>query len=897
MRPEHWFYTIPLRLRSLFRRRQTDLELDDELRDQIERKREEYVEQGLASEEAHRRALLELRGIEQTKEKCRDTRHVSWIQDLVQDLHFGLRMLCKSPGFTAVAVLTLALGIGANTAIFSIVDAVLLRPLPFRNPSRLVMLWEGIPEIGFPKVTDSAPDILFYEHEQKSFESVGAFQNEELDISGGTGEPERIAAARAFASLFPLLGISPLIGRTYTDAEDKSRATVVLLSYGLWQRRYGSNPNIVGETVDLNRVPYTVLGVMPKGFVFPLATLQYNDTPADVWVPMAFTKEELTGWGNHFNNSVLCGLKPGVTLVQAQAEANLIAGRLLQQYPADLLKAFPNSHVHLILSPFHEEVVGSVQTLLLVLLAAVGLVLLIACANVATLLLSRATSRSKEVAIRTALGASRGRLIRQMLTESLVLAIAGGAIGVLIAFWGTKGLLSLVPSSIPLPPAVSMGGSVLGFVAAICCLTAVVFGVAPAFQISAISLQGSLQEGGRSGTPGQARRRLQGIFVTAEFALALVLLIGAGLLVRSFAKLLSTNPGFRPDHVLTMNVPLPLSAYPKAAQVREFYEQALQRISALPGVKFDGIATDVPLNGNEHDAVQVEGKPGKMPAVTVSWVFGDYFSTMGIPNLRGRGFTPEDRAGSQNVALISEGAAKTLWPNHDALGKRFTVAGGLQVVVGIVTDVNDGALSDKAQPHVYIPYLQTPDMFFAGDNQLRAMNIAVRTAGEPVAATSAVTAQIHSLDSNLAISKIQTMDQDVSESVAAPKFNTFLLGIFSLAALFLAAIGIYGVLAYTVAQQTHEIGVRIALGAQRRDVMRLVLAQGARLALVGIVLGLLAAFGLTRLMASLLYGVRASDPLTFATVSAVLFGVALLACYIPARRAMRVDPMVALRYE
>jgi predicted permease len=882
---------------ALFRRSRVERDLDEELRAHIQDRASDLERSGVPHAEAERRARLEFGGYQKFKEEIREAQGTHLLETLIQDLRHAFRMLRKSSSFTTVAVLTLALGIGANTAIFSIVDAVLLRPLPFKNPSRLVMLWEGIPEIGFPKVTDSAPDILFYEAQQKSFESVGAFQNEALDISGGAGDPERTVAARASASLFPLLGVSPLIGRTYTDTEDQSRASVVLLSYGLWQRRYAGDPDIVGKTVDLNRVPYTVLGVMPKGFVFPLASLQYNDTPADVWVPMAFTKEELTGWGNHFNNSVLCRLKPGVTIAQAQTEANLIAGRLLQQYPADLLKAFPNSHVHLMLSSFREEVVGPVQTLLLVLMAAVGLVLLIACANVATLLLSRAASRSKEIAIRTALGASRGRLVRQMLTESLVLAIAGGAIGVLIAFWGTKGLLSLVPSSIPLPAAVSMGGSVLAFVAAICCVTAVVFGVAPAFQISAASLQGGLQEGGRSGTAGHARRRLQGIFVTAEFALALVLLIGTGLLVRSFAKLLAANPGFRPGHVLTMNVPLPAKAYPKAAPVREFYQQVLQRVSALPGVKSDGISTDLPLNGNEHDALQVEGRAGKMPAVAVSWVFGDYFSTMGIPFLRGRGFTPEDRAGSQNVALISEGAAKTIWPGQDALGKRFTVAGGSQVIVGIVADVNEGALADKPQPHVYISYLQTPDAFFEGDNQLRAMNIAVRTAGDPAALTSAVTAQVHSLDSGLAIAKIRTMDQEVASSVAAPKFNTFLLGIFSLAALFLAAIGIYGVLAYTVAQQSHEIGIRMALGAQQRDVMRLILVQGARLALVGVAIGLLAAFGLTRLMASLLYGISASDPLTFALVAAVLFAVALLACYIPARRAMEVDPMEALRHE
>jgi predicted permease len=889
--------SILRRITNLLRRSKLDEEIEAELRSHIEMRTADNIAAGMSPEEARRDALLRFGNRAVLKERVTTADAQMFLDSAWQDLLHGLRILRKSPGFTAVAVLTLALGIGANTAIFSIVDAVLLRPLPFKNPSRLVMLWEGIPEMGFRKITASAPDIMFYEREQKSFDPIGTFQNEALDISGGTGEPERIVAARASASMFPMLGVSPLIGRTYTEAEDKSRARVVLLSYGLWHRRYAANPKIVGQTVDLNRVPYTVLGVMPKGFVFPLSGPDGNDSPADLWVPMAFTQQELTGWGNMFNNSVLGRLKPDVTIAQAQVEANLIAGRLFQAYPAALLKAFPNAHVRIMLSPFHEEVVGPVQTLLLVLMAAVGLVLLIACANVATLLLSRAASRSKEVAIRTALGASRSRLIRQMLAESLVLALAGGALGVLIAFWGTKGLLLLVPPSIPLPAAVPMGGSVLAFVAGVCCVTAVVFGIAPAFQISAASVQGSLQEGGRSGTPGHGRRRLQGIFVTAEFALALVLLIGTGLLVRSFTKLLATNPGFRPDHILTMNVPLPAKAYPNAAAVRGFYEQALQRISALPGVKSDGISSDLPFHANETDFLQVEGKPGKVPSVVTSMVFGDYLSTMGIPLLQGRGFTPEDRAGSQLVAVVSEGTAKAVWPGQDAIGKRLSVLGQTEVVVGIVADVNDGALADKPQPHVYVSYLQLPAVFFEGDNQLRAMNIAVRTAQDPAASTSAVARQIHSLDPVLAIAEIRTMNQEVNESVAGPKFNTSLLGIFSITALFLAAIGIYGVLAYTVAQQTHEIGVRMALGAQRRDVMRLVVAHGTHLAILGIVIGLIAAFGLTRLMASLLYGVSASDPFTFAAVSAVLFIVALFACYIPARRAMKVDPMVALRYE
>lgn len=820
---------------------------------------------------------------------------------LVQDVKYALRMLAKAPGFSAIAILTLAVGIGANTAIFSIVDAVLLRPLPFKNPSRLVMLWEGLPEIGFPKIEGSAPDVALYEREQKSFESIGTFQNKDFDISGGSGEPERITAARVSASVFPMLGISPLIGRSYTRAEDEARAKVVVLSYGLWQRRYGADRGILGRTIDLDREPYTVLGVMPKGFVFPVRGPEGSDKPGELWVPMSFTPEELTGWGMYFNNNILCRLKSGVSAAQAQSEANLIAQRLMQAYPAALLKAFPNAHLRIDVTRFESDVVGPVQTLLLVLMAAVGLVLLIACANVATLLLSRAALRSREIAIRTALGASRSRLVRQMLTESLVLAAAGGILGVLIALWGTSALLSLAPSSIRLPQGVSVGGSVLAFVAGICCITAVVFGAAPAFQISALTLQSSLQEGGRSGSPGRARRRLQGIFVTAEFALALVLLVGAGLLVRSFAKLLDTNPGFRPERVLTMSVPLPPKAYGHAAQIRQLYQQALERISNLPGVKSDGASNDLPLNGTETDAVQVEGNTGSTPATRISWVLGDYFRTMGIPVLRGRVFTPEDRPGAQLVAVISEGAAKALWPGQDAMGKRFSGGGqrNLLTVVGIVGDVSDSTLDTKPLPHIYTPYLQLADARMEDTvvDAARSMNIALRTAGNPAALTSAATAQIHALDPDLPIADIRTMEQDMEVSVAGPKFNTFLLGMFSLAALFLAAIGIYGVLAYTVAQQTHEIGIRMALGAQRRDVLRLVFRQGTRLALLGIAIGLLAAFGLTRLMSSLLYGVSASDPFTFVVVAAVLLGVALVACYVPARRAMRVDPIVALRYE
>jgi predicted permease len=888
-----------------------EAEIADELAQHLEDRYHELLVTGQSEDAAFRTAIDELKGEDFLARNLRPVERDSYREPvalgegssnffagILQDLRFALRMLRKSPGFTAVAVLTLALGIGANTAIFTIVDAVLLRPLPFKDPSKLVMLNESLKSLGYPEVPASPPDIAVIERTQKSFTSLGAFQNKDFDLSGG-GEPERVTAASVSASIFPMLGIQPLLGRTYTEQEDKPGTHVAVLSYGFWQRRYAGRPDIVGQTIDLDRIPYTVIGVMQRTFQFPLPGPKYNNEPADLWVPMAFTPDELQDWGDGYNHSVLARLKPGVTFNQAQADAALVTAEIKRVYPLAMVKIFNGVTPAIGLTLLHQAVAGPVEILLLVLMAAVGLVLLIACANVATLLLSRAASRSKEIAIRTALGASRMRLIRQMLTEGLVLALAGGALGILIAFWGTGGLLSLVPPSLALPHSASLGGWVLAFVATVSCLTAVVFGIAPAFQVSSVHLQGSLQESGRSGTPSRARHRLQGFFVAAEFALAVILLIGAGLLVRSFSKLLDNSPGFRPDHVLTMSVPLPFEGYSKATQVRQFYQQSIERIASLPGVKSVAASNDLPLESADNEVLQVEGRPDSAPGMTVTWALGDYFSTMGIPLIKGRFFTPEDHIGSQPVAVINEATAKLLWPGGDALGKRLghPFPNMMRTVVGIVGDVNDGPLGSKPGPHFYLPYLELPDDYLVYGNLIIPMNLVVRTSTDPASLTSAVVAQIHSLDPQLPVANIHTMDQEMTSSVAAPKFNTFVLGLFAFLALFLAAIGIYGVLAYAVAQQTHEIGIRMALGAQRRDVMRLILVQGARLALVGIAIGLLAAFGLTRLMPSLLYDISASDPLTFAAVAIVLLAVALAACYIPARRAMRVDPMVALRSE
>jgi predicted permease len=906
-----WKSEILRRLAPLNLAPTREAEIADELSQHLEDRYQELLASGQLEDAAFRNALDELKGEDLLARGLNGIDKNSYrepialgktggnlFEGIVQDVRYAVRMLMKSPGFTAVAVLTLALGIGANTAIFSIVDAVLLRPLPFKDPSKLAMLNESLESIGSPEVPASPPDIVVIERTQKSFTSLGAFQNKDFDLAGG-GEPEHIPAARVSASIFPMLGVQPLLGRTYIEQEDKPGTHVAVLSYGLWQRRYAGRRNIVGQSIDVDRIPYTVIGVMPKNFQFPLPGPKDNNEPAELWVPMAFTPEELQDWGDGYNYGVVARLKPGVTFNQARADATLVTAEIKRVYPPAMVKLLGTTPA-VGLTPLHQAVAGPVETILLVLMAAVGLVLLIACANVATLLLSRAASRSKEIAIRTALGASRMRLIRQMLTEGLVLAFVGGALGILIAFWGTSGLLSLVPPSLALPHSTSLGGWVLAFVVTVSCLTAVVFGIAPAFQVSSVRVQGSLQESGRSGTLSRARHRLQGFFVTAEFALAMVLLIGAGLLVRSFSKLLETNPGFRPDHVLTISVPLPFEGYSKATQVRQFYQQAIERIANLPGVKSVAASNDLPLEKPaDNEVLQIDGRPDSTPAMTVTWTLGDYFSTMGIPLIGGRFFAPEDRIGSQPVAVINQETAKLLWPGEDALGKRLghPFPNMMRTVVGIVGDVNDGPLGSKPGPHFYLPYLQLPDDYIMYNNVIVPINLAVRTSTDPALLTSAVVAQIHSLDPQLAIANIRTMDQEMASSVAAPKFNTFVLGLFAFFALFLAAIGIYGVLAYAVAQQSHEIGIRMALGAQRRDVMRVILIQGARLALGGLAIGTLAAFGLTRLMASLLYGISASDPLTFAAVAIVLLAVALLACYIPARRAMRVDPMIALRYE
>ena len=899
-----WLRVFVSRCLGCFGMRRLESDLDIEVRAHLDALTEENIRRGMSSQEARCAARREFGGAEQIKEQYREQRSLPFLETLFQDIRFGARMLAKNTGFACVAVLTLALGVGANTAIFSIIDAVLLRPLAFKDPSRLMVLHESIPKMGYPRMDFSVPDITVFARAQNSFSAIATYQDEHVDISGRS-EPERISAARISASLFPMLGAEPALGRGFTAEEDAPGHALAILSYALWQRRFGAAPDVIGQTIAIDRQPHTIIGVMPRNFVFPLPSAEGNGQPADLWIPMAFTPTEFQDWGGSYFYSVLGRLKPGVSVEQARAEADSLARRIIDSYPAAIASFARKGELAIPIVPLQQDLAGSVRPLLLVLMAAVTFVLLIACANIATLLLSRAAARQEEIAVRTALGATRLRLLRQFFTESLVLSLAGGALGLFLAFWARDLMLKLVPPSIPLPHHVPLSGTVLCFALGVSIFSALVFGLAPAFQISSFSVHSSLRESGGGVKTSRRRFHLQGVFVTAEFALALVLLVASGLLIRSFAKLLETNPGFRPDHVLTLNVPLPRPVYTQAPQVENFYQQVIAKISNLPGVESVGVSNDLPLNGREGVSITIEGRSNaedRTPqAICQTWVMGDYMQTMGIPLLEGRWFTPEDRTGSQEVTIVSRSAVQKFWPGRSAIGKRIRwgMNGPWETVVGVVGNVNQQGLDTPLAPHVYRPYLQLNGGLLEQDPfaDLHAMNVAVRTQVDPASLTTALLAQIHSLDPDLAIVDIRTMTQVVSSSVAGPEFNTVLFGALAGLALFLSAIGIYGVLAYVVAQQTHEIGIRMSLGAKPRDVLGLILSRGARLAGMGAGFGLAAALALTRLIKGMLYGVSAMDPLTFIGVVILLVAIGLLASYIPARRATKVDPMVALRYE
>ncbi len=809
--------------------------------------------------------------------------------NLLQDLRFAIRTLVKKPGFALVAIMTLALGIGANTAIFSVVNSILLRPLAYKDPDRLVVINHNYQKINL-KASVSAYGYTYYRDNLKSFESIAALTGNSFNLTEG-GDPERLVGALVTANLFRTLGADVSRGRLFSADENQiGKEKVVLLSDALWQRRFGANPDILNRTITLNGESYTVVGIMPPDFQFG----REIGPKVDLWAPIAFKPDQLTPDSLTFEFLfVVARLKDGVTIDQAQAEMDTIAANLRQQY----FSGADSTVWGLSLQYFRELVVGEIKTALWILLGAVGLVLLIACANVANLLLARAADRRKEIAIRTALGAGRWRVVRQLLTESTVLSVAGGLLGLGIATWGVSALVKLNEDRIPRAYEIGIDWWVLGFTLLVSVLTGILFGLAPALQISKTDLHETLKEGGRTGV-GVARGRMRSALVVIEMAVALVLLVGSGLLIRSFWRLQQINPGFVPQNTLSFSISLPDTKYSEPAQAVTFFQQALEKIRALPGVVSAGAVSILPMSGNNSSgSFRIEGRvvaPGQSLPHGDRWAATtDYFTTMKIKLVRGRFFDDRDTADSAGAAIIDETMARKYWPNEDPLGKRISYEGGQanprwREIVGIVGHVKHRGLEGESRVQYYIPHPQ---------RQSTNMNVVIRTQGEPTALTGSVRAAIRSIDRDLPLFRVRTMEELVTNSMAQRRFLLWLFVIFAGLALVLAAIGLYGVMSYSTMQRSHEIGIRMALGAQARDVLKMVLKQGMALALVGVAVGVAGAFALTRLMANLLYDVKATDPLTFLTIAVVLAAIALLACFVPARRATKVDPMVALRYE
>jgi putative ABC transport system permease protein len=810
------------------------------------------------------------------------------MDSLLQDLRYAVRVLLKKPGFTALSVIALALGIGANSAIFSVVNAVLLRSLPYDDPERLVMVWGTMPQTDRASV--SPADFIDYQEQNRVFEQVAAFNAAGFTLTGAE-EPEQIRGARVSSGFFSVLGVRPTAGRAFHAEDDKpGAARVVVLGQKLWHRRFNSDQNIIGRNITLNGQSFTVIGIMPAEFQFTVPGI--FRTPAELWTPSALVKDNTTR-GNQYLR-VIGRLKPGVSMERAQAEMTTIASQLQQEYPNT------NSGLGVRLIGLHEQVVGNIRSALLILLGTVGFVLLIACANVANLFLARAAARQKEIAIKMALGATRARLARQLLTESMLLALIGGAFGILLALWSTDVLVSLSPANLPRVKEVGVDRYVLGFTLLISILTGALFGLAPALQASKPDLNETLKEGSRGSSENLGRGSLRRLLVVSEVALALVLLIGAGLMIKSFLRLSEVNAGFNPQNVLTMMLSLPRAKYKEPHSQAAFFQEAFERIKGLPGVEAVGAINDLPLGGDrDSTAFAVEGRPalppGQQPNTEWRLVNADYFKAMSVPLLKGRAFTEEDKSDAPPVVVINDSFARRFFPDEDPIGKRVILnlaisnpAPAPREIVGVAGDVRDLGLDAEPQPEVYAPYLQETVSYMA---------LMVKSNTDPAGLATAVRSQVLAIDKDQPISGIQSMGQIVKESVAGRQFNMMLFAIFAGVALLLAAVGIYGVMAYSVTQRTHEIGIRMALGANHRDVLRLIVGQGMTMALVGVGLGLAVALILTRVMASLLYEVSATDPLTFAAIAFLLAAVALLACYIPARRAMNVDPMVALRYE
>jgi len=896
-----WLSKVRMGARTLLRGRAEERELDSELKLHLEYQIAQNIASGMSPTEARRAALLDFGGVEQMKEDCRDMRKANWIEDLVQDLRYGLRVLAQSPGFTAVAVLTLALGIGANAAIFSVVDAVLLKPLPFRLPDQVVALWE----------TESAPgnfplngeDYLDWRAGNTTFADMTLYSWPQSANVSAKEAAEGATLTRVQANFFTLLGVQPQIGRTFAPDEDKNGgAHVAVLSDAFWKKQFGGAKDIVGASFHINGEAYAVIGVMPAWY--------RAQALADLWVPLDMAKDKLGARGEH-RWRAYGRVKEGVTIAQARADLHRIAQGLEKQFPGN------NRHVDAIVKPVKEDIVGPFQEQVLLLFGSVALVLLIACANVANLLLARSTSRRREIAVRNALGAGRQRLVRQMLTESLLLSLLGGAVGIFIAYVSVVALRSALPATIPQPNPIRVGWMPLLFTFATSLFVGVLFGMVPAAQASSADSTEALKPKGTAGESATQRGHwLRDALVVSEIALSLALLIGAGLLLRTFSNLRSTDVGVRGDGVLTASVLLPEKKYETFEQGREFYGKLLEKLRSSPGIQAAAITTKLPMRGGNNGYIKIPGQqedPMGGPLVENTSIDGDYFRAFRIPLLAGREFNAEDHELTAKMlreyiaaktddernalpkkyvlpAIINQTMAKTFWPNQDAIGKVFD-SFVLFRIVGVVGDVKQQQLKGAAMPEAYRPLewdLTSPNFPY---------NIVVRGAGTGESLTGTVREAVRSIDDGLALMTIRTMPQIIADATQNTQYEAVLLGTMALLALVLAAVGTYGVMSYVVGRRTNEIGIRMALGAPRSTIVGMVLAQAGTLVLIGIVLGLGAAAGGARLMEGLLVGVKPVDPATYASVAVLLAAVALAACYLPVRRAMRVDPMIALRYE
>jgi putative ABC transport system permease protein len=886
-----WFNILRDRLRALRSRDTVIDDIDREMRTHLELQVEANIRAGMSPAEAREKANRSFGKIDRAVDAAYDVKGGGLFETLAQDIRYGLRVLLKHKSFTSIAVITLALGIGANTAIFSVVNELLLRPLPYRDADRIVMLWEVTPE-GRHQNTTSRANFRAWREQSTSYEHIAAFSDHRLTLTGD-GEPEEVSGQLALPDIFKVLGVDPILGRTLLPEDgEPGSPNVAVLSYGLWQRRFGGQSSVIGQPIILNGANCTIVGVMPPNFQFHIKQRSGTGRPAEVWLALPMPTGSIGNERGRFLSTV-ARLKDGVTPEQAAAELRTISARLSDEAPEF------NKNYSAEILPLREQFFGNVRRPLWLMLGAVGFVLLIACANVANLLLSLATSREKEIALRSALGARRSRIVRQLLTESLLLALLGSVLGLGFAWLGIKALLLISPRDLVNLHGVGLNFSVLMWTLGVSILTGIIFGLAPALHISRLNLNDSLKEGGKADS-GQATgsRRLRSVLVVSEIALAVVLLASAGLLIRSFIRLQQVDRGFETDNVLTMVVRLPFARYSEDQQLVIFFNQAMERVRNLPGVQSAGMVNFLPLYGGLGSSTgfkiigRPEPPPGQGPGCDVRVVDAGYFQTMSIPLLRGRNFSDLEQKEAKRVILINEALARKHFPNEDPIGQRLDVAmfedPVITEIIGVVGNVRYDSLIDEAPPAVYFPHPELPYPF---------MSLALRTDGDPALLAPAVQREIRALDPNQPVGDVRTMNQVMSEAVSRSRFNTLLLGLFAGLATLLSAVGIFGVMNYSVSLRTRELGLRLAIGAQPRQVLLLVLKQGLMLTIAGVVLGLLAAFALTRLLSGLLFGVEAVDATTFATISLVLIVISLLACYLPARRAMRIDPMMALRYE